>query len=103
MTHQIWTRVLVASLFLLGDGAFASEINHPNDSETVTSGNVFQIPQSALLDDPGSNSQPILPSVNGKQTAFNLTTQTNAAVTHSVLDTHKYHPLNPRAPPIPAK
>ena len=45
MTHHIWTRVFVASLILLGDGAFASEIDHRDDIDAYTGENIFQISQ----------------------------------------------------------
>jgi hypothetical protein len=102
MTHRIWTRVFAASLILLGDGVFASEINHSDDLVAVTGDNIFQISLPALLDESGTNWQPLIASVNTEATAYNQTSLTITAVSHSVPDTHTYHPLNPRAPPIPA-
>ena len=102
MTHHIWTRVFAASLILLGDGVFASEINHRDDINAVTGDNIFQISLPALLVEGGTNWQPLIPDVNTAETTYNRTSLTITAVLHSVPDTHTYHPLNPRAPPIPA-
>ena len=100
--HLIWTRVLVASLILLGDGAFASEITHSNDVETATNSSIFKVSLPTLLDDTGSDTHAIPPGVNTAKTAFNLTSQTNAAASHLVFNANKYNPINPRASPTPA-
>jgi len=102
MTQQIWTRVFVASLILLGDGVFASEINHSDDINAVTGDNIFQISLPALPDESGTKWQPLLPGVSTAETTYNRTSLTITAASHPVPDTHTYHPLNPRAPPIPA-
>ena len=101
MTHHIWTRIFAASLILLGDGVFASEINHRDDIDAVKGNNIFQISLPALLDESGTKWQPLIASVNTEETTYNQTSITVTAVSHSVPDTHTYHPLNPRAPPIP--
>ncbi len=102
MTPHIWTRVFVASLILLGDGVFASEINHSDDVDAVAGDHSFQISLPALLDESGTKWQPLVPGVNTAETTYHPASQTISAASHAVLDTRTYHPLNPRAPPIPA-
>jgi hypothetical protein len=102
VTHHIWTRVFVTSLLLLGDSAFASEIDHRDDIDAYTGGNIFQISQPALLDDSGAKWQPPVPNADQAGTAYYPAALTITSVTEPVSDTHIYHPFNSRAPPFPA-
>lgn len=101
--YQIWTKIVVASLILLGDSALASEINHRSDVEAVASGNTVQVSQTESLDDSGPRWQPILTGANSIQTKVNHKYKTLAPVVHSIAYTSKYDIYNPRAPPFPTK
>ena len=100
MTYQIWTRIVVTSLILLGDSALASEISHRSDAEAVASGNTVQVSQAESLDDSDLKWQPTLTDVNSIQTKVNLRYQTLAPVVCSTTYTSKYNLYNPRAPPV---
>ena len=98
MKYQIWTRIVVTSLILLGDSALASEINHRSDA--VASGNAVQVYQPELLDDSDSKWQPTFTEANSTQTKANLRYQTLAPIVYSTTYTTKYNLYNPRAPPV---
>ncbi len=102
MTHQIWTRVFVAGLILLGDGVYASEINNNDDLDAVTGNSIFQIALPAVPDKGGTKWQAFIPGTNTTGTTYHPASPAISAVSHSVSATHTYHPSNPRAPPIPA-
>ena len=101
--YQIWTRIVVASLILLGDSALASEINQRSDAEAIASGNTVQVSQAESSDDSGSRWKPIFTGANSIQSKVNLRYQTLAPVVHSIAYTSNYDIYNPRAPPIPTK
>ncbi len=52
MTHQILTRFFVASLIILGEGAFTSEINSRSDVSATAIGNTVQSLTTVFFDDP---------------------------------------------------
>jgi hypothetical protein len=51
MMHRVWTKIVVASLIVLGDGVFASEIKERGDDRYEASGNVVQLSLPEVLDD----------------------------------------------------
>jgi len=100
MTHQFLTRFFVASLILLGEGAFTSEINSRSDDSAAAIGNTVQSIPTAFFDDPEAGSKSLL--------SFALT-PASSPLTDIVLDNAaflatdaiEYSPSNPRAPPVP--
>ncbi len=102
MTHQILTKFFVASLIILGEGAFTPEINSRSDVSATAIGNTVQSLNTVLFDDPEAESQLAL-------TTPYLTPE-NSPLTDNVLDYStllatdaiEYSPSNPRAPPVPA-
>jgi len=99
MMHQIWIRIVVSSLILLGDSALASEIQHRCGDEAVASGNNVQISQPESLDDSNSRWQPLLTGVNSIKSKVNLRYQTLTTLVHSNTYSYKYKLYNSRAPP----
>lgn len=70
---QAWSKIVVASLFLLVVDAFASEGNQRlNDSHEASSVDVQKTPANAL-DDHGYRWQTLLADVAMAQSGFNLT------------------------------
>jgi hypothetical protein len=102
MMHRVWTKIVVASLIVLGDGVFASEIKERGDDRYEASGNVVQLSLPEVLDDIGYRWQPSLAGSNTIRLDIYLTYQSFAVVTVPVSDLLKYHPFSPRAPPVPA-
>lgn len=100
MKCQIWTRIVVTSLLLLGDSAFASEINHRSDAEAAASGNTVQVSQPEYLDDIDSEWQPSFTGANSIHTNVSLRYQTLVPVDPSFTYTSIYKLYNPRAPPL---
>lgn len=103
MMRHIWTRIAVTSLILLGDGAFASEINPRGDIEAATSGSIAQISLQTFLDDSESSGQPVPLAVYAVSPVIKPAKIIISALAHTTADTHNYHPLNPRAPPFLAR
>ena len=102
MMHRVWSKIVVAGLIILGEGAFASECNQCSDGRYEASGNAVQLSQPAVLNDTGSKWEPSLAGANTIQPDINLTHQIFAAATVPVSGLLTYHPFNPRAPPVPA-
>ena len=101
MMCQIWIRIVVASLILLGESALASESNHRSDAEAIASGNTVQASQAESLDDSDSRWKPVLTGVNSIQSKVNLRYQTLTTLIHSNTYSYKYKLYNSRAPPAP--
>lgn len=99
MTYQIWTRIVVASLILLGDSAIASEISQRNDTEAVVSGNTVQISQPESLDDSDSMWQPLLTGANSIQNKVTHRYQTSTTLANANTNSSEYSLYNSRAPP----
>lgn len=102
MMHRVWLKIFVAGLIILGEDAFASESNQRIDSECEASGNAVQLTQPIALDVTGSRWQSPLAGTNTIWSDFKLTYQTFVVVVIPVSNLLKYHPFNPRAPPVPA-
>ena len=100
--HRVWTKIFVAGLIILGEGAFASESNQRIDSKYEASGNAVQLSQPIALDVTESRWYSPLAGANTVWSDIKLTNQTFAVVTIPVSDLLKYNPFNPRAPPVPA-
>jgi len=100
MKHQIWTRVVVTSLVLLGDGAFASENDDRTGIDAEANSSTIQVYQPAFLNDSTPKWLPLFTSDNVIPKIFNLTYQIVAADVELVSDALKYPPFNPRAPPV---
>jgi len=101
MTHQFLTRFFVASLIILGEGAFTSEINSRSDVSADAIGNTVQSLPTAFFDDPEDESQLALalPYLTTESTPL-----TGKVLDHSTAlatDASQYSPSNPRAPPVP--
>jgi len=97
--YQIWTRIIVTSLILLGNTAFASEICHRSDAETLISGSSVQVFQSETQDDSDSTWQLALAGVNSIQSKVNLRYQTLLPRAHSIAYASNYYRYFSRAPP----
>jgi hypothetical protein len=102
MMHRVWTKIVVAGLIILGEGAFASDNNQRSNDWYEANGNAVQLSQPTVPDDAGSRWQRSLAGTNRIQTDINLTYQIFAALTAPTSDQLKYHSFNPRAPPVPA-
>jgi len=101
MTYQIWTRLIIASLILLGDSAAASEIKLRNNIETVTSDSIVQMSQSESHDDTDYSRNPVIKDSSSIQKQVTRKYQT--LLTLSYLDTsyYSYELYHSRAPPSP--
>jgi hypothetical protein len=102
MMHRVWEKIFVAGLIILGENAFASESNGCGDDRYKANDNAVQLSQPTVLDDIGSRWQLSLACANTIQPDINQTYLAFAVVTLPVSDLLKYHPFNPRAPPVPA-
>jgi hypothetical protein len=102
MMHRVWTRIVVAGLVILGEGAFASESNQRSDDRYEANGNAVQLSQPTVLDDAGSRGTPSLAGAYAIHPDINPAYQTFTAVTVPLSELLNYHPFNPRAPPLPA-
>jgi hypothetical protein len=100
--HRVWTKIVVAGLIILGEGAFASESNQHSDDSYEASGNAVRLSQPVVLDDAVSRWIPSLAGAHTIQPCINPTYQVFVAVTVPVPNPPKYHPFNPSAPPVPA-
>lgn len=100
--HRVWAKIFIAGLIILGDGAFASASNQRNDCKYEASGDAVQLPQPTVLDVTESGWQPPQTGATRIRSDIKLSYQSYAVVTVPVSDLLKYHPFNPRAPPLPA-
>lgn len=99
---RAWSKIVVASLFLLVVDAFASEGNQRvNDSYEASSVDVQQSLTDAP-DDYGYRWQTLLADIAMVQSGFNHTCLAFAVVSTPVSELRKYCPFSPRAPPAPA-
>lgn len=101
MTRLIWTRVFVASLIFLGDWVFAADNNIRAEIEAAASDITVQISKQTLLSDPESKSQPMLIGTDAAPRLYLYANQIVASPACKLSDELKYHPSNPRAPPLP--
>jgi len=102
MTRLIWTRVFVASLVFLGDWAFAADNNLRAEIDAAANDITVQISKQILPTDSESKSQPMLLGTDAEPLLYLYANQTVASSTDTLTDELKYHPSNPRAPPLPA-
>jgi len=101
MTHQILTRFFVASLIILGEGAFTSEINSRSDVSATATGNTVQSLTTVFFDDPEAGSQLALTFPYSTPARSPLTDKVLNYSTFLAADAIEYSPSNPRAPPVP--
>ena len=99
MTHQIWTRIIIASLILLGDVASASEISQRGDIEAITGNSTTLISYSDSIDDSDSTWQPLFASSNIIQIRVTGKYLTLATLVESNTYPTEYNLYNSRAPP----
>ena len=101
MTRLIWTRIFVASLVFLGDWAFAADNNLRAEIDAAANDITVQISKQILLSDSESSSQPMLLGSDAIPQLYLYANQTVASSANTLTDALKYHPSNPRAPPVP--
>jgi len=99
MTHQIWTRIVIATLILMGDSALASKISHRSDAEAIASGNTVQVSQSESPDDSDTKWQPVLTDASFIQNKVNLKFQALTTLIHLNAYSSEHNLYNSRAPP----
>ena len=99
MTYQIWTRIVVAGLILLGDSAVASEISQRSDTEAVVSGSTVQISQPESLDDSDSIWLPLLMGAGSIQDKVTHRYLTSTTLAKANTNSSEYSLYNSRAPP----
>lgn len=99
MTRYIWLRIFVASLVCLGDGVFAAENRFRVDTEAAASNTTAQISKQTILDDPGSDPEPVVTCVSTKPAAISAIDHKLVSSVRKVPHKLKYLPLHPRAPP----
>lgn len=101
MTHQILTRFFVASLIILGEGAFVSEVNSRSDIAAAAIGNTVQSLPAVFLDDPETGSQLVLTLPSLAPASSPLTDKVLDYSAFLASDAFEYSSSNPRAPPVP--
>jgi hypothetical protein len=101
MTRLIWTRIFVTSLIFLGDWAFAADNNFRAEIDAAASDITVQISKQIPPSDSESKSQPMLIGTYAKPQLHSFEFQIVAATANTLTDELKYHPSNPRAPPLP--
>ena len=102
MTRLIWTRIFVASLVFLGDWAFAADNKLRAEIDAAANDITVQLSKQILPGDSESKSQPMLLGSDAEPPLYLYTNQTVASSADTLTDELKYHPSNPRAPPLPA-
>ena len=102
MMHRAWAKIVVAGLFVLGEGTFASGYVERDDDRQAPNGSVVQQLQPTALDDTGSGGQLAPVDARAIRPGIDLTLQTYAVITATATELLKYHPFRPRAPPVPA-
>jgi len=100
MTHQIWTRIIIASLILLGDGALASEISQRSNVETIPGNNTALISYSDAIDNSDPTWHPLFTSSNFKHNRDIKKYQTLATLVGLNTSPTKYKLYHSRAPPV---
>jgi len=101
MTYQIWTRIVIASLILLGDSTFASEISQRNAAEAAVNVNTIQISQTESLGDSDSIWQPLFTDASSILNEATLSYQTLTTLVYLNKHSSQYELYNSRAPPAP--
>jgi hypothetical protein len=100
MARHIWSKLFVASLVFLGEGAFASETNHRNEVDAVTAGSIIQLSDASLLSDPEPQWSALHIYSYLSTVTPNFTLLTLCSVTFFSPAAVQYQTYNPRAPPI---
>lgn len=100
MTHQILTRFFVASLIILGEGAFTSEVNSRSDVAAASIGNIIQSLPTTFSDDPEIGSQLVITHPYLSPNNSPLTNELLDYSTFIAANATAYSPSNPRAPPF---
>ncbi len=100
MIHRILTKLVVAGLFVLGDGALASEI-YRSDAGFVVGNQIVQPGQSRALDVPGGLSNTaVLPPATGPAGPA-LAFQPPILSPQTLSTRFAFPAFHPRAPPNP--
>lgn len=102
MIRSVWIKSVVASLIILGEGAFAFENAQRSDDSYEANGNAVQLSQPIVQEDGAPGWTSSLTSPCTIHPDINLEYQIFTAVTVTVSALLRYHPFNPRAPPVPA-
>ena len=103
MMHHVWTKIVVAGLIILGEGAFASESSEFGDDWYEADRNIAQLSQSLVQNADESMWQPPpLACVDATRIQTGTACQTFAAASVLLLNQLRYHSFSPRAPPVPA-
>lgn len=100
--HRSWTKIVVTSLVMLGDGAFASEGNPYGDGSDAFIDKAVQHSLPVVTGNDESGWKPVAAISNLIPPGINLAYQSFSEITAPVSDLLKHHPCSPRAPPIPA-
>jgi len=100
--RRLWAKFVVASLIILGEGAFASEISQRSDERHENDANTAVISQDLFQDDYGLGLNPSSACIDIDWPKASLA-RLNVIIASVVsLDSSGNYPFNPRAPPIPA-
>lgn len=101
--RRLWTKFVVASLIILGEGAFASEISQRTDDRHENVDNPAVISQSVIPADSASSYNPVASFCNdGGRPQITLTHYKAVVVSVLTSGSFEYNPFSPRAPPVPA-
>ncbi len=101
MIQQILTRFFVASLIILGEGAFSCEVSSRSDVSVAAIGNTVQSLPDAFLDAPEAGSELLLTLPYLTPASSPLTDEVLDYPAFLTADAVDYSPSNPRAPPVP--
>jgi len=99
MTYQIWTRLIITSLILLGDSAAASELRLRSDVAAVTSDSIAQIAKSESHDDVDYSRNPTLNATTSIQNQVTRRCQTLASTVYLYTSSYSFELYHSRAPP----
>jgi len=99
MYYQIFTRLIITSLILLGDSVAASEIRLRSNVEAVTSDGIVQISQLESHNDIDHSRNPIFISSTSTQSKVTLRYQTLATFVYLHTSSNSYELYHSRAPP----
>ena len=99
MTYQIWTKLIITSLILLGDSTAASEIRHRNNVEAVTIDSIVQISESH--DDVDYSHASAIKGSNSIQNQVTRKYQTLLTPVYLDTSSYSYKLYQSRAPPTP--
>ena len=99
---RVWSKIVVASLVILGVDVFASDSKQRIDQSYEAGGNAVQRSLPAVLDDFGYRWNPSEAGTYTIRPDINPACRDFVIVTPPVTGLLKYHLFSPRAPPFPA-